>query len=143
MIKKIISTAVISTALLMGASNMAKALDLVCDGAGTLSSGKFGFKPGKNVFGTVVIQNDKITIPSDMLPGVNRLTNVLKKNKKNTFKLKNYKETDKMITANFMLNPANHPSVKIDRYSGVIYVTGLSQTFNGDCSVPEKLSKKF
>ena len=113
--------------------------DLVCKGSGTLSTTN-----GLRLEGAVHVNNNSITIPSSMLPGFNRLTNVVKSDKKNTFKLRKVRITDNEIKGKFILNPLNQPSVKIDRYSGILYITGLSQTFNGECSTVEKqLTKKF
>ena len=141
-LKKHISSVVIATALFTGVAQAGE-FDLVCKGSGTLSTSNY-LSSGLRLEGAVHINNKSITIPSSMLPGFNRLTNVVKRDKKNTFKLRKVRITDNEIKGKFILNPLNQPSVKIDRYSGMIYITGLSRTFSGECSKVEKqLTKKF
>ena len=135
--------ALMMMSLSTGAMAESSEFDLVCKGSGTLSTKNY-LSSGLRLEGAVHINNKTITIPSSMLPGFNRLTNVIKKDKKNTFKFRKVRITDNEIKGKFILNPLNQPSVKIDRYSGMIYITGLSQTFNGECSKVEKqLTKKF
>ena len=134
---------VIITAIVLGISGIAKAepFNLICKGSGTLSTSNY-FSSGLRIEGAVHITETEISIPSSLLPGVNRLTNVVKSDKKNTFKLRKVSITDKEIKGKFILNPVNQPSVKIDRYSGTMYITGLSQTFNGDCSKVDTATKQ-
>ena len=135
---KKLSKLLIAGTLLASTTGIANSneLDLVCKGSGTFTQIRLE--------GSVHVTDKTITIPSAMLPGFNRLTNVAKRDKKNTFKFRKVRITDDEIKGKFILNPLNQPSVKIDRYSGVIYITGLSQTFNGECSKVEKqIAKKF
>ncbi len=141
--KTLVALTIILGLLITISTAKASEFDLVCKGSGTLSTKNY-LSSGLRLEGAVHINNKSITIPSSMLPGVNRLTNVVKKDKKNIFKLRKVRITDNEIKGKFILNPLNQPSVKIDRYSGMIYITGLSQTFNGECSKVEKQStKKF
>ena len=123
-------------------------LNLLCKGDGSRKTGTgTGFTLNKDVDGAVVLSlkanRGEINIPAALLPGFNRTLNFLKKDKKNKFKLYNIKINESEIKANFKLNPVNKPSVKIDRYTGVLYIEGLNLTFNAECEKFEKKEKKF
>ena len=139
---------VVVLSLTLGNSGYALDLNLLCKGDGSRKTGTgTGFTLNKDVDGSVIVSLKKnrgeIQIPAALLPGFNRTINFLKKDKKNKFKLYNIKSSESEIKANFKLNPVNKPSVKIDRYTGVLYIEGLGLTFNAECKKYEKKEKKF
>ncbi len=134
--------------LLLSANAKALDLNLLCKGDGSRKTGTgTGITLNKDVDGAVILSlkanRGEINIPAALLPGFNRTLNFLKKDKKNKFKLYNIKINESEIKANFKLNPVNKPSVKIDRYTGVLYIEGLNLTFNAECEKFEKKEKKF
>ena len=144
--KKLLGIVVLGLLLI----NSANALDLnlLCKGDGSRKTGTgTGITLNKDVDGAVILSlkdnKGEINIPAALLPGFNRTLNFLKKDKKNNFKLYNIKTNESEIRANFKLNPVNKPSVKIDRYTGVLYIEGLNLTFNAECEKFEKKEKKF
>jgi hypothetical protein len=144
--KKLLSIMVLG--LLLSGSAYAENLSLLCKGDGSRKTGTgTAIVLNKDVDGAVILNlnNNKgdISIPAGLLPGLNRTLNFLKKDKKNKFKLYNIKITEPEITANFKLNPVNKPSVKIDRYTGILFIEGLNLTFNAECEKFEKKKKKF
>ena len=94
---------------------------------------------------TIHLEEDDnwIEIPSSLLPGINKAAKLFKKDKSNKFELYKLKKTDEAITAKFKLNTLNRPSVKLDRYTGMMSFSGLGTDFNGNCSRVDLLEKKF
>jgi hypothetical protein len=126
----------------------AEDLQLICKGSGSKrTSGGSVLKLNKPVSGSVIIKltsgEKSIQIPSGLLPTINRIANFAKKDKKNKFKLKKVKISDKEISGIFMLNPISKPAIKIDRYTGILYLEGIGGTFNGECEKIDLKEKKF
>ena len=87
--------------------------------------------------------NNWIEIPSTLMSGANRISNIFKKQKNNKFDLYDVDISEEEIIGKFKLNFANKPSVKIDRFSGTMFFDGLGVSFNGECEKVEVDKKKF
>ena len=87
--------------------------------------------------------NNWIEVPSTLMSEVNRISKIFKKQKNNKFDLYDVDISDEEIVGKFKLNFANKPSVKIDRFSGTMFLDGLGVSFNGECEKVEVDKKKF
>lgn len=137
----------------------ATTLNLVCFGDGAANKQRGGTfnawdNEGDSAIGTVT-QNSRegfadqvnvqitgsqgqLRMPRAMLP-------LLRGGKDGWFTLKNIKVTDADITGSVAVNPLNNPKMRIDRYTGVINLSGKAGDFVGKCQAydPSKLERQF
>lgn len=95
-----------------------------------------GFEDQVNV--QITGTEGQLRMPRAMLP-------VLRGGKDGWFDLKNIKITDADITGSVAVNPINNPKMRIDRYTGMINLSGKAGNFVGKCQAydPAKVERQF
>ena len=68
----------------------------------------------------------ELRMPRTMLPAI-------RGGKDGWFKLKKIKVSDGEITASVAVNPLNNPKLRLDRYTGMISLSGKAGDFTGRC----------
>lgn len=95
-----------------------------------------GFTDQVNV--QIVGSEGQLRMPRAMLP-------MLRGGKDGWFTLKNIKVSDADITGSVAVNPLNNPKMRIDRFTGVINLSGKAGDFVGKCQAydPSKAERQF
>ena len=137
----------------------ATTLNLVCFGDGAANKQRGGTFNAWNNYGDsasgTVTQNSRegfadqvnvqikggegqLRMPRAMLPAI-------RGGKDGWFTLKDIKVTQADITASVSVNPLNNPKMRIDRYTGIINLSGKAGDFVGKCQAydPNKAERQF
>lgn len=95
-----------------------------------------GFEDQVNV--NLLGSEGQLRMPRAMLP-------LLRGGKDGWFELKNIKVTESDITASVSVNPINNPKMRIDRFTGIINLSGKAGDFVGKCQAydPSKAERQF
>ncbi|AOR76034.1 hypothetical protein QUC32_17255 [Novosphingobium resinovorum] len=93
-------------------------------GANVLGTRSVGFEDQVNLW--IEGAEGRVRMPRSMLPPIRGGEN-------GWFKLKDIEISDREITASVAVNALNNPKLRVDRYSGMISISGKAGDFTGRC----------
>lgn len=141
------------------AAQEATSLNLVCFGDGAANKQRGGsFNAwsnfGDSASGTVLQHSregfeDQVNVQLSNNAGQLRMPRAMlptiRGGKDGWFTLKDIKVTQADITASVAVNPLNNPKMRIDRYTGIINLSGKAGDFVGKCQTydPNKAERQF
>ncbi len=79
----------------------------------------------------------RVRVPRSMVPPLNS------GGKEGWWALSEVNTSESSITARFRLNPINKPTIRIDRSTGDIDMSGFGMTFRGTCEPQDRTERKF
>jgi hypothetical protein len=102
-------------------------------GANVIGTRSVGFEDQVNLW--VKGEEGRIRMPRSMLPAI-------RGGEDGWFKLKSIEVNDREITASIAVNPLNNPKLRVDRYTGMISISGKAGDFSGRCQKYEPATER-